>query len=74
MINRKIVNTAIGRDVADALAQYGFPISKASLGQRIAYAESAVNGLSVIEADPNGEASRDMGRKPVRLCEGTRNV
>ena len=33
----------IGRDVADALAQYGFPISKASLGQRVAYAESAVN-------------------------------
>ena len=74
VINRKIVNTAIGRDVADALAQYGFPISKASLRQRVAYAESAVNGLSVIEADPDSEASREMGRKPVRLCEGTRNV
>ena len=74
VINRKIVNTAIGRDAADAVAQYGFPISKVSLGQRVAYAESAVNGLSVIEADPNSEASREMERKPVRLCEGTRNV
>lgn len=74
VINRKIVNTEIGGDVADALAQYGFPISKASLRQRVAYAESAVNGLSVIEADPDSEASREMGRKPVRLCEGTRNV
>jgi chromosome partitioning protein len=53
VVNRKSVNTAIGRDVADALAQYDFPISKASLGQRVAYAESAVKGLSVIEADPN---------------------
>jgi chromosome partitioning protein len=74
VIKRKIVNTAIGPDVTDALAQYGFPISKASLRQRVAYAESAVNGLSVIEADPDSEASREMGRKPVRLCEGTRNV
>jgi hypothetical protein len=29
-VNRKIVNTAIGRDVADAVAQYGDPNSEAS--------------------------------------------
>ena len=74
VINRKIVNTAIGRNAADAVAQYGFPVSKVSLGQCVAYAESAVNGRSVIEADPNSEASLEMDRKPVRLCEGTRNV
>jgi chromosome partitioning protein len=59
VINRKIVNTAIGRDVADAIAKFGFPISKAALSQRVVYAESAATGLAVIEAG-NAEATREM--------------
>jgi chromosome partitioning protein len=69
VIKRKIVNTAIGRDVADALAQYGFPISKASLRQRVAYAESAVNGLSVIEADPDSAGSLSGYVKELEMFE-----
>jgi chromosome partitioning protein len=59
VINRKIVNTAIGRDVAGALAQFGFPVCSVSLHQRVIYAESAAQGLAVIEAAPLSEAATE---------------
>jgi chromosome partitioning protein len=60
VVNRKIVNTAIGRDVSVALAGFGIPVAKAQLCQRVIYAESAARGLSVIEAEPRGEAAREL--------------
>lgn len=63
VINRKIVNTAIGRDVSAALAHFEeFPVLPSSLAQRVIYAESAGQGLAVIEADPNSEAAREVAR------------
>jgi chromosome partitioning protein len=44
VINRKIPNTAIGRDVREALERYGIPILKAEVCQRVAFAESAAAG------------------------------
>src|SRR5271169_225909 len=44
IINRKIVNTAIGRDVAEALAEYPVPVLEASVSQRVLFAESAAQG------------------------------
>jgi len=62
IINRKIVNTAIGRQAAIALAQFeDLPVLATALNQRVIYAESAAQGLSVIEAAPNSEAAREMG-------------
>jgi chromosome partitioning protein len=62
VINRKIVNTAIGRDVVAALAEFGeaFPVLAVALHQRVIYAESAGQGLSVIEAAPTSEAAREI--------------
>jgi chromosome partitioning protein len=62
VINRKIVNTAIGRDVAAALAQFRFPVSAVSLGQRVIYAESAARGMSVLESEPHSEAAKEITR------------
>lgn len=62
VINRKIANTAIGRDVTDALSQFDtIPVLPTALHQRVIYAESAGQGLSVIEVDPKGEAAREIG-------------
>ena len=62
IINRKIVNTAIGRQAEIALAQFeDLPVLATALNQRVIYAESAAQGLSVIEAAPNSEAAREMG-------------
>ena len=60
VINRKIVNTAIGRDVAEALAEYHLPILKAQVCQRVSFAESAAQGQTVLETDPNSLASQEI--------------
>jgi chromosome partitioning protein len=70
VINRKTVNTAIGRDVAAALAQFDVPVSAVSLGQRVIYAESAARGLSVIEVEPHSEAAKEITRLARTLTGG----
>ncbi len=60
VINRKIVNTAIGRDVAEALSGYAVPILKAQIGQRVAFAESAAQGKTVLETDPQSCAAQEI--------------
>jgi chromosome partitioning protein len=60
VINRKIVNTAIGRDVTAALAEYPLPVLPAHLCQRVIYAESAAQGLAVAEVDPASTAAREL--------------
>lgn len=62
IINRKIVNTAIGRDVADALSQYPVPVLPTAVCQRVAFAESATKGLTVYELDPDMLASQEIGQ------------
>ena len=60
VINRRIVNTAIGRDVAEALAGYDIPVPATHIGQRVAFAESAASGNTVIEDDPTSLASKEI--------------
>ena len=62
VINRRVARTAIGRDVGAALAGFGLPVAEATLGHRIAYAESAAVGLAVMEAAPNSEAAKEVAR------------
>jgi chromosome partitioning protein len=61
-INRKIANTAIGRDVTNALAEFTIPVCSIALHQRVIYAESAAQGLAVIEAAPLSEAAMEVTR------------
>ncbi len=60
VINRKIVNTALGRDVVDALADYPIPVLKMAICQRIAFAESAASGQTVFETAPDNPAGREL--------------
>lgn len=59
VVSRKIVNTALGRDVLDALAIYRMPILTAALGQRVAFAESLTNGQTAFDLDPASQASME---------------
>jgi chromosome partitioning protein len=61
-VNRKIAGTAIGRDVGEALAQYGFPVLPAALSQRVLFAETFARGLTVPEVAPYGDAGRELTR------------
>jgi chromosome partitioning protein len=60
VVNRKITNTAIGRDVYTALANYPFPVLLSAISQRVAFAESAALGQSVLEVEPNGAAAQEI--------------
>jgi chromosome partitioning protein len=60
VINRKIVNTAIGRDVIDALSEYELPVLKAQVCQRVSFAESAARGQTVLETEPESIASQEI--------------
>jgi chromosome partitioning protein len=60
VVNRKITNTAIGRDVGDALAAYPVPTLAASVTQRVVFAEAAARGLAVFEIEANGPAAAEI--------------
>jgi len=59
VINRKIANTAIGRDVVKALKQYPLPVLPTVVCQRVAFAESA-RGRTVFELDADSPASKEI--------------
>jgi chromosome partitioning protein len=72
-VSRKIVNTAIGRDVADALAVYRMRVLTASLAQRVGFAEALASGQTVLETDPAGPASvevADLTREILEIASG----
>jgi chromosome partitioning protein len=60
VINRKIVNTAIGRDVNKALANFDLPVCERAPSQRVIYAESAARGLTVIEIEADSAAAKEI--------------
>lgn len=72
VINRKIPNTAIGRDVESALAEFELPVLSTTIGQRVIFAESAASGLSVLEQDAKSQAAAEitaLTREALNLME-----
>ena len=51
VVNRKITNTAIGRDVSEALSSYNVPILKTAVIQRVVFAEAVAQGKSIFEVN-----------------------
>ncbi|UNE53770.1 ParA family partition ATPase [Bartonella machadoae] len=60
VINRKIVNTAIGRDVGEALGVYSEHVLSASVAQRVIFAEATAQGKAVYEVDRQGPAAAEI--------------
>ena len=69
VINRKIVNTAIGRDVNEALAEYNLPVLKSHISQRVGFAESAASGQTVLETEPKSLASKEINALVKEILE-----
>lgn len=60
VISRAIKNTQLGKEIAEALAGYGLPVFKNHTTQRVIYAKSAAIGSSVLDAEPEGEAAKEI--------------
>ena len=69
VVNRKITNTAIGRDVREALAAYPIHVLDASVAQRVVFAEAAAQGQAIFEIDPTGPAVAEMEAVAAELME-----
>jgi chromosome partitioning protein len=60
VINRRIAKSAIGRDAIETLKEYDLPVAQTSICQRVAFAESASNGLTVLEKEASGKAASEI--------------
>ena len=69
VINRKITNTAIGRDVREALGAYPEPVAQATISQRVVFAEAVAKGHAVYEVDPTGTAAIEIEAVTAELLE-----
>ena len=69
VVNRKIANTAIGRDVGEALASYPIPALASSITQRVVFAEAAAQGMAVHEIDASGPAAAEIEALKNELME-----
>ena len=69
VVNRKIANTAIGRDVGEALAAYPVPVLASTVTQRVIYAEAAAQGKAVFEIDAEGPATAEIAALVAELME-----
>lgn len=61
VINRRIPNTVIGRDVEEALSEYEIPTLKQAIAQRVAFSEAS-SGYTVMEISAASPASKEIGK------------
>lgn len=59
VVNRRIPNTVIGGDVAEALADYSPEVLSGGISQRVAFAESSA-GYTVLEDAPKSAAAKEV--------------
>lgn len=69
VINARVKNTAIGRDVKKALGDYDLPVLPTSITRRVSFAEAATEGQTVFETSPRGEAAKDVTKFVKDLME-----
>ena len=51
---------AIGRNVTESLANFEIPVFSSSVCQRVAFAESATQGSTVVELEPESSAATEI--------------
>lgn len=69
VVNRKIANTAIGRDVVAAFESYPFEVLAETIGQRVIFAEAAAAGLTILESAPHSDAAREIGQLAAAIAD-----
>ena len=60
IVNRRIVNTAIAKEVGEVLKDYPYRVLEKAISQRIAFAESLNIGSTVLETAPKSIAALEI--------------
>lgn len=68
-INREVVNTAIGREVSEALATSAIPVLRSHVSQRVSFAESMAQGQTVFETKTDVKAIAEIEALGSELLE-----
>lgn len=69
VINRKIKKTALGRDIIEALSPHNIAVLDSHVCQRVAFAESAARGSSVLEYDIDKQACEEVNLLTQEIVE-----
>jgi len=72
VVNRCIIGSVLARETASALADFDPPALRASIGQRIAFADSVQTGRLVSETAPGSAAAREIAALARELREKAR--
>ncbi len=70
VVNRRIARTRLGKDVREALEEYGLPIFSAAIGQRQVYPQTAAVGRTVFDEGGNAAARAEIGAVVSELLDG----
>lgn len=60
LVSRRKSQTALGRDIREALASFELPLLQTDVPDRIAYAEVMTAGTTMIESQPKGPGANDI--------------
>jgi chromosome partitioning protein len=60
VVSRAIKGTKIGAEVTEALIGYGLPVLESRITQRVSYPGTAAVGTTVLDADADGDAAREV--------------
>jgi chromosome partitioning protein len=60
VVSRAIKGTKIGEEITAALLDYGLPVLESRITQRVGFPGTAAAGSTVLDADPSGDASREV--------------
>lgn len=60
VVNRKVGNTVISREVTKAFKELPFPLLEPTVGQRVIFAETAAQGLTVFDTAPSSAAAYEI--------------
>ena len=67
VINRKIANTAIARDVEEALKNFNIDVLETTICQRVIFAEAAASGKTVFDLEADGKAANEIRQLTTKL-------
>jgi chromosome partitioning protein len=60
LVSRRKGQTALGRDIREALASFELPLLRTDVPDRVAYAEVMTAGTTMIESQPKGPGANDI--------------
>ena len=69
LVSRQISNTALGKEVREALSGYDMPVFKNGTFQRITHTKTAAIGSTVLDIDKNGLAASEIKAITEELVE-----